>query len=524
MNSNNIVLVALLLLLTSNNTITSTQLFLLLALLTTTGSHLFNCFCNNTAPIYMLVMTEHSFDRCGNPQDWVRQEIEYAIAKGKTIIPININNLFEHYPADMPAHLQQALSMHQYSAIDTGQLYQESVDKLVRERVRPIIGFKHKAIVWAITLFFVTLVPYLLAYYCFLPGYYIRKGDKILAQDSVTMADTLDAIQYYHYAIKAKNIDGYGRIGTIYYKGLLDKRIRFANNDTAIAYFKQGAYANDGYAQTRLALCLKDKWLLGGFKYDADSAFYWAETAYKNNYFEGAATLAKMYHEGTGVVQDHKKAEHLYKEAIRNGDFYGGVRNDGLMTEFELGMILRYKNYENYNFVEGTKHWVNAYFRGGGLAQILIDDDKYWVFNPAVDSVSTPNIRLTAIAHHTQDTMRLYCEWYNRKYNGKLPDGTLGGWMQIDSSAYIENALTKEQYRITRLQDCKFSPDTTYVRWHETHRFVLQFADVPDTLTKINFCESDTSNWKIYGIDLSNKKHIEPFTWDTAYWNNYLKK
>lgn len=273
------------------------------------------------APIYMLLMTEQCFSKCNEENDWVRREIERAIDKGKVIIPINPDRQFNTYPMDMPEHLKQVIKAHQYSALDTGLLYQESVDKLIKERIKPVVGFRHKALVWAIVLFFVTLVPYSLAYYCFLPGYYISKGDKILAQDSATTADTLDAIKYYQHAIKAKNIEGYGRIGTLYYKGLLDKRTRFANNDTAIAYFKQGAYAGDGYSQTRLALCLKDKWMVGGFMYDADSAFYWAETAYKDKYFEGAATLAEMYKQGIGVVKDDKKAEKLYKEAIKMGIF-----------------------------------------------------------------------------------------------------------------------------------------------------------------------------------------------------------
>lgn len=475
------------------------------------------------APIYMLIMTKHCFDRCHNADDWVRQELEYAIKKGKVIIPINPDRQFVGYPDTMPQHLKDALKSHQYSAVDTEQLYQESIDKLVTERIRPVLGFRHKALVWAIVLFFVTLVPYMVAYYCVLPKYYIKKGDNILAQDSLSQADTLKAIKYYQYAIDAKNIEGYGRLGTIYYKELLDRRSRYANNDTALMYFRKGAYAGDGYSQTRLALCLKDTWAIGGFKLNADSAFYWAETAYKNNYFEGAATLAEMYREGVGVAKEGKKAERLYKEALKNNDYYGGVRNN-LFIEFDMGLLLRDETYEHYDFVEGTKYWINCYQKGDVLTQIFIVNDKYWIFDPAIDSVSTPDIRITAIAHHTKDTMRLYCEWYNSKYFGYLPDGTFGGWMQIDSSAYVENAWTKERYSVTRLQDCKFSPDTTHVPWHDIHRFVLLFTDIPDTLTKINFCESDTSDWKLYGIDLSNKIHIEPFVWDTTYRNDNLNK
>jgi hypothetical protein len=53
-----------------------------------------------SAPIFLLLMTPHVCYRCSQEKDWVRMEI------------------------------------------DTGQLYQESVAKLIRERIRPII--KHK--------------------------------------------------------------------------------------------------------------------------------------------------------------------------------------------------------------------------------------------------------------------------------------------------------------------------------------------------------------------------------------------
>lgn len=71
------------------------------------------------APIYILLMTPHCFDHCHNADDWVRQELEYAISKGKVIIPINPDHQFVGYPDTMPQHLEKALSSHQYSTIDT---------------------------------------------------------------------------------------------------------------------------------------------------------------------------------------------------------------------------------------------------------------------------------------------------------------------------------------------------------------------------------------------------------------------
>jgi hypothetical protein len=345
-----------------------------------------------------------------------------------------------------------------------------------------------------------------------LPEYYLWKGDKILQQDSLSQTDTINAIKYYQYAIDAKNIEGYGRLGIIYYKDLLDKRCRYANNDTALMYFRKGAYAGDGYAQTRLALSLSSKLAVGGYAYNPDSAFYWAETAYKNNYYEGAATLAYMYRHGIGVKKNAKLAENLYREALKNGDIYDDI-NDEYFTATTLGNMLTTKKNENYNYVEGCKYLLEAYEMGDVMAKWGLHMNKYLVFAPDFDSITDSDVRIKAIMHHRKDTLQIHCEYYNSSY-------IIGGWMQIDSNAYIENAYTHERYRISNLRDCKFSPDTTSVKWLDIHKFVLLFANVPDTITKINFCESDTSDWKFYGIDLSNKKHIEGFKWDTTIWKN----
>lgn len=92
-----------------------------------------------STPIFLLLMTKQCFSRCHNPNDWVRMEIEYAVRTGKNIIPINPDNLFAGFPKGMPSHLREVLAMHQYSAIDTGQLYQVSIDKLINDRLYSVI-------------------------------------------------------------------------------------------------------------------------------------------------------------------------------------------------------------------------------------------------------------------------------------------------------------------------------------------------------------------------------------------------
>ena len=92
-----------------------------------------------SAPIFLLLMTKQCFTRCHNPNDWVRMEIECAVRLRKNIIPINPDNLFTGFPKSTPPYLREVLAMHQYSAIDTGQLYQVSIDKLINDRFYSVI-------------------------------------------------------------------------------------------------------------------------------------------------------------------------------------------------------------------------------------------------------------------------------------------------------------------------------------------------------------------------------------------------
>ena len=92
-----------------------------------------------SAPIFLLLMTKQCFTRCHNPNDWVRMEIECAVRLRKNIVPINPDNMFTGFPKSTPSHLREVLAMHQYSAIDTGQLYQVSIDKLIDDRLRDTI-------------------------------------------------------------------------------------------------------------------------------------------------------------------------------------------------------------------------------------------------------------------------------------------------------------------------------------------------------------------------------------------------
>lgn len=91
------------------------------------------------APVFVFILSPHSLDRCVNEGDWVRKEIEYAHSLGKQIIPVNKDGDFEGLPAGLPEPLRTIFSTNQYSDIMVGQLFSDSVNKMIKDRIHPVI-------------------------------------------------------------------------------------------------------------------------------------------------------------------------------------------------------------------------------------------------------------------------------------------------------------------------------------------------------------------------------------------------
>lgn len=99
-----------------------------------------------SAPIFMLLLSEKALDRCCNEDDWVRKEIEYAIKTERHIIPINLDLSFGDFPSTIPINILNEVKQHQISEIMFGQLFQVSVDKMINDRIKPILVSNDKTI------------------------------------------------------------------------------------------------------------------------------------------------------------------------------------------------------------------------------------------------------------------------------------------------------------------------------------------------------------------------------------------
>lgn len=91
------------------------------------------------SPIFMIILSPHALDYCMNEGDWVRKEIEYALQQNCHIIPINPDQKFEGFPYELPISIKSELGQHQFSEIMMGQLFKASINKMIQERIEPII-------------------------------------------------------------------------------------------------------------------------------------------------------------------------------------------------------------------------------------------------------------------------------------------------------------------------------------------------------------------------------------------------
>ena len=91
-----------------------------------------------TSKVFMLIFTSDALTRCENQGDWVRREITEAHLSGRKIITVNPDYSFNSFPRHLPEELQ-FLKTVQMSSIDMGPNFEVTVEKMVRDRIQPIV-------------------------------------------------------------------------------------------------------------------------------------------------------------------------------------------------------------------------------------------------------------------------------------------------------------------------------------------------------------------------------------------------
>ncbi len=91
------------------------------------------------APIFMLVLSKDALDRCKNEDDWVKEEILYALEGKKKIVPVNPDKTFDGIHELIPEPIREITDI-QNSEIDFGQALGVTVDLMINDRLKPVLG------------------------------------------------------------------------------------------------------------------------------------------------------------------------------------------------------------------------------------------------------------------------------------------------------------------------------------------------------------------------------------------------
>lgn len=115
--------------------------------------------------------------------------------------------------------------------------------------------------------------------------------------------------------------------------------------------------------------------------------------------------------------------------------------------------------------------------------------------NPNIERNLTNALKVLSVKTEENQTVITFSD------NNKIDDYNYYQWFSIDKNAYI--IANGQKYILNKAEGIALSPDKTYFSYAgETKYFTLYFPAIPKGTTSIDFIESESSNWKLYGIKL----------------------
>ena len=319
----------------------------------------------DAAPIFMVILSPHALDRCANADDWVRREIEYALEHDRHFIPIDPDRSFTGFPPDIPDTLKAGLGQHQFSQVMFEQLFKVSVDKMVRERIEPLLQRAGRTAMQEQggALFHVeTDLPCRILKFgkelCTVrPGsdtvIRLRKGRHKLEAVCLDCPD--DRLQW----VQTVEDNEMEDLLTVELRPVRERRL--AAEADVLAERGQTAYDAGDYAEAVKLWCeaseagnriaqnsLGDCYYYGkGVAKDYTEAVKWYRKAAEQGYASAQNNLGTCYHWGKGVEQDDAEAVKWFRKAVEQGDAVaqknlGGCYYDGEGVEQDYAEAVKW--------------------------------------------------------------------------------------------------------------------------------------------------------------------------------------
>lgn len=89
---------------------------------------------------FILILPPNALDRCVDEDDWVRREVEYAIQKGKNIIPVMLRGFEWPEESEIPPLMRELPNYNALSATDPN-LFLENIERLKKRFLLSTAGF-----------------------------------------------------------------------------------------------------------------------------------------------------------------------------------------------------------------------------------------------------------------------------------------------------------------------------------------------------------------------------------------------
>ena len=92
------------------------------------------------APVFVMVLTPDYFSRCNDKGDWVRREIELALANNKIIVPINYDKNLNGIPDYLEEDFKARIGCHNFATVHKDDTFKSSFNQMVEERILKVVG------------------------------------------------------------------------------------------------------------------------------------------------------------------------------------------------------------------------------------------------------------------------------------------------------------------------------------------------------------------------------------------------
>ena len=155
-----------------------------------------------------------------------------------------------------------------------------------------------------------------------------------------------------------------------------------------------------------------------------------------------------------------------------------------IQTKNLSGKVKSVKNYVYYIVCSSQNYTNNS-------TNFATNNGTITITNPSISNKFAKSLTLISVAIKPNETvLTISCK-----------NDLVGGWMNIDKNAYIMANGTK--YMLTGIEGIAYSPNYTSFSYQgESKTFKLHFQAIPQNTSSIDFIESPSSQWRLYGIKL----------------------